>query len=293
MTPTDRAWAWLIEARAAGRAGHAPPAVPPLSGEAAAMIDLLGAFAAAGPRRPQVLGHIGQSLDGRIATISGHSQYVTGVDNLCHLHRIRALADAVVVGAGTVAADDPQLTTRRVDGPNPVRVVLDPRRRLPEERHIFRDGAAPTLVLCHPEHARPAGAAEIVALEDLSPPAIIAALRARGCTAILIEGGGITISRFLAAGALDRLHVAVAPILVGSGVPAFGLPAIETLDAALRPPCRIWPMGGDVLFDLDVTGLRRPPAAPPRPAAPPDRRDGPPAPSANRRPPPPDRPTGT
>src|SRR5882724_10160038 len=78
-----------------------------------------------------VVGQIGQSLDGRIATESGHSHYINGAEGLAHLHRLRALVDAVVVGIGTVLADDPQLTVRRVAGPHPARVVIDPRGRLP------------------------------------------------------------------------------------------------------------------------------------------------------------------
>jgi len=81
-------------------------------------------------RHPLTVGHLGQSLDGFIATPTGDSQFVTGEQNLLHMHRMRALSDAVVVGAGTVAADDPQLTTRMVEGPNALRVVFDPARRL-------------------------------------------------------------------------------------------------------------------------------------------------------------------
>jgi len=73
-----------------------------------------------------VIGQLGQSLDGRIATPSGKSHYITGPESLVHLHRMRAWVDAVIVGAGTVAADNPQLTVRRVEGRNPVRVVIDP-----------------------------------------------------------------------------------------------------------------------------------------------------------------------
>ena len=74
------------------------------------------------------VGQIGQSLDGRIATPTGHSHYINGPAGLDHLHRLRALVDAVLVGVGTAIADDPQLTVRRVAGPNPARVVLDPKR---------------------------------------------------------------------------------------------------------------------------------------------------------------------
>ena len=94
-----------------------------------------------------VIGQIGQSLDGRIATEQGHSHYITGPADIRRLHRLRALVDAVIVGAGTVAADDPRLTVRQVEGRNPVRVVLDPNGRLDDDRAVFRDGAARTVVI--------------------------------------------------------------------------------------------------------------------------------------------------
>ena len=209
-----------------------------------------------------VIGQIGQSLDGRIATEQGHSHYITGPADIRRLHRLRALVDAVVVGAGTVAADDPRLTVREAEGDNPVRVVIDPNGRLGADRAVFRDGAAPTLVV----RRAPAGGAGARTGADtlelpadpasagggVAPSAIIAALRARGLPRILVEGGGVTVSRFLAAGVLTRLHVAVAPLLIGSGRPGLTLPPVPSLDRALRPPCRRFPLGDDVLFDFDL-----------------------------------------
>src|SRR5580765_7187480 len=113
-----------------------------------AMIDLYLPICSATPSRPITVGHLGQSLDGFIATHAGESQYVTGQENILHLHRMRALCDAVVVGAGTVAADDPQLTTRHVPGPSPLRVVFDPSRGLAPEYRVFNDDLAPTLYVC-------------------------------------------------------------------------------------------------------------------------------------------------
>jgi diaminohydroxyphosphoribosylaminopyrimidine deaminase/5-amino-6-(5-phosphoribosylamino)uracil reductase len=95
-----------------------------------------------------VFGHVGQSLDAQIATSSGASRYVTGPENIRHMHCLRALCDAVVVGAGTVDRDDPQLTTRLVAGENPTRVVIDPELRLSSDRRLFNDDAAPTIVVC-------------------------------------------------------------------------------------------------------------------------------------------------
>ncbi len=84
-----------------------------------------------------IVGQIGQSIDGRIATATGHSKYINGPAGLDHLHRLRSLVDAVVIGVGTAIADDPQLTVRRVAGPHPVRVVIDPNGRLPASARVF------------------------------------------------------------------------------------------------------------------------------------------------------------
>jgi len=206
-----------------------------------------------------VIGQLGQSLDGRIATVSGHSHYVTSREDIQRLHRLRALVDAVVVGAGTIAADDPRLTVREVEGDNPVRVILDPDDRLDPGCRVFADGAARTVVVRRAGPGAVGASLEgIVVLLPVSGPdgfklgAVLEALRAQGLRRVLVEGGGITVSRFLQAGLLDRLHVTVAPLLIGSGRAALTLPAIETLAQALRPRCRHFHLGEDVLFDLDL-----------------------------------------
>jgi riboflavin-specific deaminase-like protein len=200
--------------------------------------------------------HLGQSLDGRIATAAGASRWVTGEADLIHAHRMRALADAVLVGANTVRHDDPQLTVRRCRGDNPVRVVIDGERRLGAHHRLFRDGAAPTLVLAASDRVRPGdrlGDAEIVGLprhrDGLSPKGIRAALAERGLAFLFIEGGGITISRFLAAGALDRLQLAVAPVILGSGRPSLSLPEILEPRQGMRPSFRRFALGEDLLYD--------------------------------------------
>jgi len=214
---------------------------------------------AAGPDRPLTLGHLGQSLDGFVATRTGDARFVTGTQNIVHLHRLRALCDAVVVGAETVARDDPQLTTRLVSGPNPLRVVLDPRRRLPARHHVFADGAAATLLVCESARAQPGerfGGAEVAGAPSrdgrFDLHAVLALLHRRGCQAVFVEGGGVTVSRFLEAGLLDRLHVAIAPLVIGHGRPGLQLPPVDRLTDGLRPAHRLFRMGEDVLFDCDL-----------------------------------------
>ncbi len=110
--------------------------------DAIELFDLYRPLLDAAAGQPYVVAHLGQSVDGRIATRSGDSRYVTGPENLLHLHRMRALSDAIVVGARTVEADDPQLTTRLVRGRSPTRVIIDPSARLGADRRVFRDGRA-------------------------------------------------------------------------------------------------------------------------------------------------------
>lgn len=210
----------------------------------------------------RVIGQLGQSLDGRIATVTGCSRFINGDDGITHLHRIRALCDAVVVGAGTAVTDNPRLTVRRTSGANPVRVVIDRKRRVPATHHLFTDGAAPTLHLVAGDYdpARtPEQAGLVTTIRCLGDPdsptpvhpeRILRVLQDAGLHKIFIEGGGVTVSSFLTAGLLDRLHVMVAPMIIGSGRPAFSLPEIDQLDEALRPRAQLINLGSDMLFDL-------------------------------------------
>jgi riboflavin-specific deaminase-like protein len=206
------------------------------------------------------VGHLGQSLDGFIATAAGDSQFVTGDANLAHLHRMRALCHAVVVGAGTVAADDPQLTTRLVRGPNPLRVVFDPARRLAPVYRVFTDDSAQTLYVCDASRIGPdddcLGHATIIGVEDDESGGamtrMLQVLRERGCSRVFIEGGGVTVSAFLEASLLDRLQIAIAPLFIGDGRPAIRLPPRASLRDCRRPAYRVFRMGGDVLFDCEL-----------------------------------------
>jgi len=208
-----------------------------------------------------VVGQIGQSLDGRIATQTGHSKYINGPAGLAHLHRLRSLVDGIVVGVGTAIADDPQLTVRRVAGPQPARVIIDPKGRLGAEARVFAaDGVGRLLITMRGTACTPPPGVEVIALPatdgQLAPTAILTALAARGMRRVLIEGGADTVSRFLAAGCLDRLHVIVAPIIIGSGRASFILPEIKRADEATRVPMRAHQIDDEVLFDCDLSAQR-------------------------------------
>ena len=196
-----------------------------------------------------VVAHLGQSLDGRIGPPSGEPEAITGPEDMRHNHRMRALFDVVLVGAGTVCSDNPQLTVRHVEGENPVRVVLDPDRRLSSKYAIFNDGLASTLLLCRAERCSPGerhGQAEVVGVSDgCGPRPVVQELERRGLRRIFIEGGGVTVSRFLAASCLDRLQLAVSPLIMGQGRP--GIDLGETL--RLRPSVRRFVLDDDVLFE--------------------------------------------
>lgn len=208
--------------------------------------------------RPFVTWKYAASLDGRSAAADGTSQWISGAASRADVHRLRAECDAVIVGSGTVLADDPSLTVR--DAPvrkgQPLRVVLDSDARTPPSAQIL-DGAAPTLLLARKgaaydpsvyataEVVKVAAAADGVGL-DLS--AVLAELHGRGIISVLLEGGPRLAGAFLAARLVDRVVGYVAPVLIGGGgLPALAGPGAATLTDALRLRLdEITPMGPDV-----------------------------------------------
>ena len=208
-----------------------------------------------------VVAQIGQSLDGRVATETGHSHYINGPAGLAHLHRLRALVDAVVIGVGTALADDPQLTVRRVTGPQPARVVIDARGRLSAgAKMLTKDGVRRLVVTGAGAKPPLPSDIEIIGVPktdgQIAPAAILSALAERGLRRVLIEGGADTVSRFLAAKCLDRLHIMVAPIILGSGRASFSLPPIARVDEALLTPISVHRLDDEVLFDCDLSAQR-------------------------------------
>lgn len=187
--------------------------------------------------RPHVTWKVATSLDGRIATSSGESRWITGEAARLEGHRLRAASDAILVGVETVLADDPRLTTRLPDGGrDPLRVILDSKLRTPDFARVAVPG---TLILTTAE-PRPVGAAEVMrvaAIQQRRPAveAVLDELGARGVTRLLVEGGGRVAAAFINAGAIDAIEWFRAPMLLGAeGRPCLGLLALKRLSDAPR-----------------------------------------------------------
>lgn len=208
---------------------------------------------------PMAVAQIGQSLDGRVATVSGDARDISGPDGLAHLHRMRALADGVVIGVGTALHDNARLTVRLCSGPNPARIVIDPKGRLPDDAPALQSDGTRRLVVQAVNKKRPPGV-EVLQLPLVDgvfcPTSMRKALQDEGLPNLLIEGGGITIAAFLEAGLLTRLQVAVAPLLIGAGPSSLTTkhPHLKLSDC-LRPDVRVFGLGSDVLFDCGLSPL--------------------------------------
>lgn len=200
--------------------------------------------------RPRVTLKLATSLDGRIATASGESQWITGEAARLEGHRLRAAHDAIVVGIETVLHDDPELTARLPGRPvdQPLRVVLDSRLRTPPTARVA-SGDSLILTVVEPS---PIGTAAVERVEaDHGRPSVaasLAALKRRGVSSVLIEGGGQVAASFLRAGVVDRLEWFRAPILLGGeGRPCVAALALAKLsDAPKFSRLAVEPCGDDL-----------------------------------------------
>ncbi|WP_425581487.1 bifunctional diaminohydroxyphosphoribosylaminopyrimidine deaminase/5-amino-6-(5-phosphoribosylamino)uracil reductase RibD [Streptomyces stramineus] len=225
---------------------------------AAAGVDveggLLAAEAAAGNaawltsvlrRRPFVLWKYAATLDGRSAAADGTSRWISSAESRADVHRLRAEADAVVVGSGTLRSDDPHLAVRgpvlqRGDVTQPLRVVVDTHATVTPGARVL-DAAAPTLIVVGEDaDTRHLPGADIARLPADKPgggnggKALLAELHGRGVRSVLLEGGAALAGSFVAAGAVDRVVAYLAPALLGAGPSALGDSGIGTIARALR-----------------------------------------------------------
>jgi diaminohydroxyphosphoribosylaminopyrimidine deaminase / 5-amino-6-(5-phosphoribosylamino)uracil reductase len=181
--------------------------------------------------RPLVVWKYAASLDGRIAARDGTSKWITSEESRADVHRLRAELDAIMVGSGTQAADDPSLTVRHVQGRQPLRVVVDSNARTPAGARVL-DGMAPTLIAVADDADAGHLGDRIIRLpraeRGLDLHALLKALEDRGVASILLEGGPILAGSFLAEGLVDRLVAYIAPMAIGGG----GKPAVAGAGAA-------------------------------------------------------------
>ncbi|MBW8304436.1 MAG: RibD family protein, partial [Brevundimonas sp.] len=208
--------------------------------------------------RPRVTLKLATSLDGRIATASGESQWITGEAARAEGHRLRASHDAILIGVGTALADDPQLTVRQpgLEDRQPVRIVMDSRQRLDPDSKLVRSAGASPVILVTVQLPAPALAragVEVIQVHagpDGRPSLkhTLTALRGRGLISLLVEGGGEVAASFLRADAVDRLEWFRAPILLG-GEGRACVAALALANLAAAPPFRrvcAEPVGGAV-----------------------------------------------
>jgi GTP cyclohydrolase II len=253
------------------RLGHQAPTGEALSGDGMAnghgravdVTALLGDVRADGDR-PYVVLKYAQTLDGRIATGGGDSKWISSPEERRVSHALRAACDAVMVGAGTVVADDPMLTVRMVPGASPIRVVLDSRLRVPAGARVLGPDAA-TIVLCG-ERSDPDRRAALrrrgVRVETVrqAPDGVdladgLARLRALGIRSLLVEGGAQVITSMLRGRMADRMVVAVAPLLLGDGTEAVGdLGATQVADGLRLHDRTIHHVGPDLVVAGDLDG---------------------------------------
>jgi diaminohydroxyphosphoribosylaminopyrimidine deaminase/5-amino-6-(5-phosphoribosylamino)uracil reductase len=188
--------------------------------------------------RPFVTWKLAATLDGRAAAADGTSRWITGAEARADVHRLRAEVDAVVVGMGTVLADDPALTVRPDPGHQPLRVVVGVEDRIPAGARVL-DDAAETLVLTERDTGRHA------------PEGVLRVLHERGVVSVLLEGGPTLAAAFMTAGLVDRIVAYVAPALLGAGPAAVGDLGVGTITDAVRLRlCEVTRVGDDVRLTL-------------------------------------------
>ncbi|MCC6174620.1 MAG: bifunctional diaminohydroxyphosphoribosylaminopyrimidine deaminase/5-amino-6-(5-phosphoribosylamino)uracil reductase RibD [Chloroflexi bacterium] len=212
-------------------------------------------------KRPFVTVKIAQTLDGRIATRTGQSQWITCEASRALAHELRATHDAVLVGVGTVVADNPRLTVRLVQGPNPLRVVVDTRLRIPSACTLLTDGAETTVCVASETASaeriaavRARGARVLLAADDpkggLDLADVLSRLASGGVRSVMVEGGAGIITSLLRGRLVDRLVICIAPKILGAGLDAVGDLGITSLtDALTFSETAIRQLGADIVFD--------------------------------------------
>lgn len=205
---------------------------------------------------------VAQTLDGKIADPFGRSKWITDEEARTYAHQLRTEYDAILVGAGTVQRDDPQLTVRKVQGRNPLRVVLDGRLSVKPNAKVFKTRNAQTIVLTSTlamkKYPRKVGqltmrGVDVLSVErntDLDPKAVLAVLGEMNISSVLVEGGAHTISRFLEEGLVQKVHCFIAPKILGAGLEGWRLQSGRRLSQSIQlKNVRLRMVGKDLLLE--------------------------------------------
>lgn len=219
----------------------------------------------AGKPRPRVTVSYAQTLDGRLATAGGSSQWISASDSLRATHELRAAHDAILVGAGTACRDDPRLTVRLAEGEDPLRVIVDSGLRLPLDAAVLSgDSAVGTLIAVTeraPEDrcrkAREVGATVMRVAGDraggVDLTELLEELGRRGIDSVMVEGGAKIITALLVRRLVDRVLVCVAPKILGAGIEAVGDLGVRDLDFALElSGLSVRQCGVDLLLEAEI-----------------------------------------
>ena len=211
---------------------------------------------------PFVTVKFAQTLDGRIATQTGHSQWISSEETLTLAHKMRSIHDATMVGVGTVIRDDPQLTVRRTKGKNPLRVILDSRLRIPPSSHVLNDSYARNTLIATTSAAdkervrelKNKGVRVVLVGQDeygrVSLPQLLKKLGRTGISSLMVEGGGQIITSFLSERLVDKLVITIAPKIIGQGINWVGDLGLERMDQVLKfSEYKFRKVGDDIVFE--------------------------------------------
>ena len=198
-----------------------------------------------------LFGQIGQSLDGKIALNNGNSHYINEKDSITYLHCLRSISDAVLVGVNTIIKDDPLLTTRKIIGSNPIRIIIDPSLKLTNKYKIFKDNNT-NIIFCNTSSKKQLKNSVIITFPKKNfTKNIYKYLKSMSLNNILIEGGPTTLSKFIDLKLLNIMQFIISPTLIGSGIDSLKLKPITNLNKAIRVKNTISKLGKEIIVTLD------------------------------------------
>ena len=197
-----------------------------------------------------VIAQIGQSIDGRIALNNGNSHYINNPKSIIYLHCLRSISDAIIVGSNTIKKDNPLLTTRKIKGTNPKRIIIDGSLSLNNKYKIFNDGNENIIFTKSNKNIRLNNSTIIRLKEKNFTKNLITQIKKLKYKNILVEGGSKTISELINNKYIDILQFMIAPILIGSGINSLNLKEISNLNNAIRPKHNFNELENEIIVNL-------------------------------------------